>query len=90
MVNGKYAKMMGMILALNFESLAIFMGCWYVGGWLNEKYPKEGFDWQNILIIVGILGIIWSWTRFVGILRAQMNKLSEDDTIKPSTKNPND
>lgn len=83
MINGKYAKMMGMILALNFESLAIFMGCWYLGGWLNENHPTESFDWQNVLIVVGILGIIWSWTRFVGILRAQMKKMSEKDDPSP-------
>lgn len=79
MINGKYAKMMGMILALNFESLAIFMGCWYLGGWLNEKYPNPSFNWEHVTIVVGILGIIWSWTRFIGILRKQMNKLSDSD-----------
>lgn len=93
MVNGKYAKMMGMILALNFESLAIFMGCWYAGGWLNEKYPNESVDWQNVLIIVGILGIIWVWVRFVALLKAQMNKMSEDEKIsspKPTPKSCHD
>lgn len=72
----KYTRMLGMILALNFETLAIFMGCWYLGQWLDENYPVS-FKWQFAMFFVSLAAIVFSWVNFVRVIK-RMNKDNEE------------
>jgi hypothetical protein len=71
-VNKNY-KALAYLLAANFEAVAVFMSAWYVGGWLNEKYP-DSVDWYVVTFSFGIVVIVHSWYRLFVNLKNQFSK----------------
>lgn len=78
----KYTQMLGIVLALNMETLAIFLGCWYFGEWLDEKYPTEIVKWHTVTLGFSLFAIVFSWYNFLKVIRRLMEGKSSD-TSKP-------
>jgi len=69
-------KVLGYLLAANFETVAIFLLSWKIGQYLNTHFPQN-FNWQVVCIILGLAVIIHSWVvLFRSLMRDQGKKKS--------------
>jgi len=46
----------GYLMAFNVEAIALIVGAWFAGNFLNEKYPAS-HDWYLLTFPVAVLGI---------------------------------
>ena len=56
----KMTKAFGYIIAANFEAVALLVGAWLVGDWLNENVAQN-FSWMPITFGAAIVVLVHSW-----------------------------
>lgn len=53
-------KILSYLLAANMEAVALFLGAWWVGQWLDNKYPQN-FSWMLVVIGIAVIVLLHSW-----------------------------
>ena len=73
----KQYRIFALVLSANFETLAYMGGAWYLGSYLNERYPQN-HDWFKLTCILGLLLIGRSWYVVFRLLMQSQKNSSQD------------
>ena len=57
-------KALSYLLAINFETLFMIMGSWFLWEWLSKKWPIE-IGWGVIIFPLASVAILTKWYRFL-------------------------
>ena len=50
----------GLVMGVNFETIAAAVVAYYAADYLNENYPKN-FNWSSVTYVLALLLIVRSW-----------------------------
>lgn len=59
---GNKYRLLGYIMAANFEVIGVLLLSWWLGSWLNEKYSST-INWLSVTYFCGLVIIVISWVR---------------------------
>ncbi len=82
------ARAFSYLIAAQVQAVALIMGGYYVGEWLNHNYPK-GFNWFIVTFIVAMLGVIQTFYQVIRyVMRPSNRGTSPAPTVRPAGEDP--
>lgn len=57
----------GLVMGVNFETIAAMVVAYYAAEYLNDKYPKD-FNWSSVTYVLALLLIMRSWYVMLRVL----------------------
>ena len=79
-MQSKY-RLLGYVMAANFEAIGLFVGAGLIAEWLDKEYPRE-WPWSQVTILVAIVLLVISWSKMMMILmkrNREANQFESED-----------
>lgn len=77
-MNNKY-RLLGYVMAANFEAIGLFVGASLIADWLDKEYPRQ-WPWSQVTILVAIVLLVISWSKMMMLLMKRSRETSHSES----------